>query len=63
MQFFTSDPIQFQEIIALLSRIKISVCSNEATSEKLAVSYPGFCYHHRMQEGGGGGGVARISVI
>ena len=44
MQFFTSDSIQFQETIALLSHIKIYMCSmsctgNAATSEKLAVSY------------------------
>ena len=44
MHFFTCDTMQFQEIIALLSHIKISVCSmyfagNAATSEKLAVSY------------------------
>ena len=76
MQFFTSDPIQFQEIIALLSHIKISVCSmswagNTATCEKLGViliglnyGYPGFHYRHRIQEReGGGGGLARVSIV
>ena len=67
MQFFTSDPIQFQETIALLLHIKISLCSmscagNAATSEKLAVSYcltlwmPWVLLATSDTGGGGGGG-------